>query len=280
MKQLGKQTAEDHGVGYIDDVKLVETDEHGFVCNGLGHGRNRVVLLRGAGLQRLPVGVDAVVHIGHEGVEVRAAFAFDGGDIEKEIHQHGLATPDAAPKIKAFDGRGGRLALGKQPAQRAGFARQAQLGQFGIELIKRGGGAPLNRIVAEFLGLDQRLVTLDDLQCAGSSGAAGLGSDRRLEAKVARLAEQGQSAAGIKLTGVAGRASAEQAADGRAFGIAQQHLLTFDRPGGQAAQLHIATVAGRGAIAALPGGQRKVDRAGGYGRCRGPSADKIVFAYL
>ena len=41
------------------------------------------------------------MNIGHEGVEMHAALVADGYGLEKQIHEHGLATPDRAPEINS-----------------------------------------------------------------------------------------------------------------------------------------------------------------------------------
>src|SRR5208337_2464875 len=45
--------------------------------------------------------MDVGVNVGHETMKMRARFALDLGPIEKEIHQHGLATPSVAPNVEA-----------------------------------------------------------------------------------------------------------------------------------------------------------------------------------
>ena len=75
-------------------------------------------------LDVLPVDVDALVHVGHEFVEMDAALALHRAGLEEQVHQHGLAAPDLAVDVKPFQRRAGLLAAAEQPAERGRFARQ------------------------------------------------------------------------------------------------------------------------------------------------------------
>ena len=57
--------------------------------------------------------IDQTVDLGHEGVEVGAALATNGGRVEEQVHEHGLAPPDRPPKIDTLDATQG-LWLAKQ----------------------------------------------------------------------------------------------------------------------------------------------------------------------
>ena len=67
----------------------------------------------------LPVGVDALMHLGHEFVEMRAALVRDRALLEEQIHQHGLAAADVAVDIEPARRR---LVLVGRTAARAGSA--------------------------------------------------------------------------------------------------------------------------------------------------------------
>ena len=54
-----------------------------------------------AALPCLAVPVDAVMHVGHEVVEMHAPLAPDRHELEEHVHQHGLAAPDATMDIEA-----------------------------------------------------------------------------------------------------------------------------------------------------------------------------------
>ncbi len=53
----------------------------------------------------LPERMNALVHVDHEFVEMRAALAHDRARLEEQIHQHGLAASDIAVDVKALDRR-------------------------------------------------------------------------------------------------------------------------------------------------------------------------------
>ena len=77
----------------------------------------------------LPERVDALVHVGHEFVEMHAALALDRRRREEQIHQHGLAAADLAENVEALDRLLRALARAEQPAERGRFARQPMLGE-------------------------------------------------------------------------------------------------------------------------------------------------------
>ncbi len=68
------------------------------------------------------------MHVGHELMEMRAAFALDAAGLEKQVHQQRLAAADVAVDVKtAHQAR--FVALAEKPSERGGFARQPVLGQ-------------------------------------------------------------------------------------------------------------------------------------------------------
>ena len=100
-KQALEQAADDHGVGNVGDLHLVEAEEAGFLGDGLRHGGDRILRV---GLAR---GVEALVHLLHEGVEVDAALGRDIDHGMEQVHQHGLAAADLAVDVEAaWRGRG------------------------------------------------------------------------------------------------------------------------------------------------------------------------------
>ena len=62
-EQPAEQPAEDHGVGDVGDVELVEAQQRRFLGQRVGHRRDRIVALDLAVLLLLPPVVDAVVHV-------------------------------------------------------------------------------------------------------------------------------------------------------------------------------------------------------------------------
>lgn len=84
-------------------LELVKTQDTRLVRQIPRHGANRVAALvahRGLG------GVEALVHVDHERVEVHAALAGDGGreGVVEEVHEHGLAGADVAVEVQAARG--------------------------------------------------------------------------------------------------------------------------------------------------------------------------------
>ena len=115
---MREQPAEDHGVGDIGDVEFVEAQQPRLLGQLLGDEMDRIFALVFAGFHLLPDGMDALMHVEHEFVEMGAALALDRRGLEEKIHQHGLAAPDLAVNVEALDGRQVALAAGEQPAQR------------------------------------------------------------------------------------------------------------------------------------------------------------------
>src|SRR5207237_3537447 len=99
--------------------------------------------------------IDALVHLGHEFVEMRAALMHDRALLKEHIHQHGLAAADFAMNVEATRRR--LVPVGKQPAKEALLA-QRLVARKPLLTIRQG----LGRLRLRGLGL------------ARSGGAAGL----------------------------------------------------------------------------------------------------------
>ena len=105
-----EQPAQDHRVGDVGDLELVEAEQARLGGDYVGHGRDRVVplVLAEAGLAGVAValapGVDQAVRLAHEDVEVGAPLLEAGGRFEEQVHQHGLAAPDGAHEVDAVRG--------------------------------------------------------------------------------------------------------------------------------------------------------------------------------
>ncbi len=97
-KQFFEQPAEEHRVGDVLDLELVEAEEPRGCEDRLDDRGHRVVVLafRG-GAERCDPGMELV----HELVEMRAALLRDRDGGIKEVHQHGLAAPDGADEVGA-----------------------------------------------------------------------------------------------------------------------------------------------------------------------------------
>ena len=71
--------------------------------------------------------VDALVHVEHEFVEMRAPLARHRARLEEQVHQHGLAAADVAVDVEPLDRRQRAFAFGEQPAERRRFAGETVL---------------------------------------------------------------------------------------------------------------------------------------------------------
>ena len=97
-----------------------------------------IVALDDAGLQLRAPGVNALVHIGHEGMKMNPTLASYRERLEKQVHQHGLAAADRAPDVEPARRCG--IAPAEQPAQRARLAGEpvaAQALRQGFELAQK-----------------------------------------------------------------------------------------------------------------------------------------------
>src|SRR4051812_48680120 len=103
----------------------------------------------------------ALVHIGHEFMEMRAALALNRARFEEQVHQHGLAAADLAVKVEALE-RLLRLLPAEQPAERGRFARQAMRGEPRLELRQGGDGDLLRGVAFDLSGGDKGRVALAD----------------------------------------------------------------------------------------------------------------------
>ena len=72
-----EQPAEDHGVGDVRDREFVEAQQRRFLDQVFGDGGDRIVALDLVRLLFLAPGENALVDVGHEGVEMDAALQFD-----------------------------------------------------------------------------------------------------------------------------------------------------------------------------------------------------------
>src|SRR5690606_7949439 len=97
--------------------EFVEAEQRGLVGDLVGGELDRIAVHPLTGLLLRPETPYALMHVGHEFVEMRAALAHDGRSFEEEVHQHGLAAADIAPEIKPLRRNGGLPC--HQPAERA-----------------------------------------------------------------------------------------------------------------------------------------------------------------
>ena len=76
-----------------------------------------------AALQRLTPLIQTRVHVGHEGVKMRAALERRFDRVEEQVHQHGLAAADCAEDVKAARRLGGLAPINRAKALGLGSAR-------------------------------------------------------------------------------------------------------------------------------------------------------------
>ena len=95
VEQHLEQPPDDHRVGDVGDLHLVEAEQPRAGGDGLGHGAHDVLVAAGAGL------VQTGLHLLHELVEMDAALLGKGSRLHHQVHQHRLAATDAAPQVDA-----------------------------------------------------------------------------------------------------------------------------------------------------------------------------------
>ncbi len=159
-EQVVEQATQDHRVGDVGDSELVEAQQGRLVGQLVGHRSDRVVALDGAGLQRLTVGVDPLVRVGQETVEMDAPLRLRRRLVE-EVHQHGLPAPDRAPDVQALDRLGLVLAT-EQPPQGARLAGPLAALEVDDQPVEGAHEVRLGGIALDGAGGDQRLVALVD----------------------------------------------------------------------------------------------------------------------
>ena len=125
LEQLREQPPENHGVGDVGDVEFIEAEQPRLLRQLDRREVDRVFAGVLAEFHLLAERMNALVHVDHEFVEMRATFAHHRTCLEKQIHQHGLAAPDIAVDVEALDPRLPGFAAAEQPAQRRRFARQS-----------------------------------------------------------------------------------------------------------------------------------------------------------
>ena len=92
FEQGREQPAQDHRIGNIGDLKLVETKKRGALRDLRGNRCNRIFLLLA------PV-MNPPVHILHELVKMDPRLRLDARQIEEQVHEHRLAAPHPAPEV-------------------------------------------------------------------------------------------------------------------------------------------------------------------------------------
>ena len=173
LEQPLEQAAQDHGVGDVGDVEFVEAQQPGFLGDRGGGQLDRVLAAELAGLELLPERIDALVHVGHEFVEMHAALAHDRRRREEQIHQHGLAAADVAEDVETLDRLLLALARAEHPAERGGFAREAMLGDPPLELRELVDDRLLGGVALDLSGGDEGRILRGDGGWHERGGALG-----------------------------------------------------------------------------------------------------------
>ena len=93
-EQGAEQSFQDHRIGDVVDLKLVEAQQRCLFRKIGGDLADRLACLLPA------LALDAVMHVEHEGVEMHPACPRHRSRGEKQIHQHRFAAPDRPPEIK------------------------------------------------------------------------------------------------------------------------------------------------------------------------------------
>ena len=98
-------------------MELVEAEQPSLVEDRIRRQLHHVGIGDLAARDVLAVGVDALMHLGHEFVEMRAALVRHGRLLEEQIHQHGLAAADVAMDVEPARRR--LVLVGEQAAEQA-----------------------------------------------------------------------------------------------------------------------------------------------------------------
>src|SRR5262249_19763042 len=132
LEQAREQAAEDHGVGDVGDVELVEAQKPGFLGERDGHRSDRIVAYNLAALELLAPSVHVLVHVEHELVKMSAALAHDRARAKEQVHEHGLAAADVAENVEPLR-RTVAVVAPEQPSKRRRLARQPLLLEARVE---------------------------------------------------------------------------------------------------------------------------------------------------
>ncbi len=167
LEQALKQATQDHGVGDVLDLELVEAEEASF-----GGDAGRDLADRGAAGIRLPALLrQAPMDLEHELVEVHAALGCQRCRLEQPAHQHRLAAPDRSMQVQAAAGRQ------RRPAAEAELGQQARrpgrqglcLRQQAMQLLQPFDRRLLGRVRLKRASGDSRLIATERI------GGRGLG---------------------------------------------------------------------------------------------------------
>ena len=146
LEQPLEQAADDHRIGDVGDLHLVEGEKPELTRDLFRHRADGVVGARLAGA------VQALLHLLHEGVEMHAPLAADVDGAMEQVHQHRLAAPDPAPEVEAADARLGPKQV-PEPAAGGLLERRADAVELGQNRLLRRVGVEPARPDALAIGL-------------------------------------------------------------------------------------------------------------------------------
>ena len=150
IEQLFEQTPDDHRIGDIGDLHLVERQQAQAFADTLCH--------RGDGIRRFARArlFQPLMHLLHERVKMDTPLSRDGQGFHEHVHQHGFPSPHTAPEIQPL-----RHILGfvKQPPQKPAFSRGRML-EMGSDIFQNRQDGPLRWIILQFARCHTALVNL------------------------------------------------------------------------------------------------------------------------
>ena len=102
---------------YINPTEFVEAQKLGLVCESCRNNGNRIAVKARSCV------ADAIMHAGHELMEMHAPLRSKARILVKQVHQHGLAATDGAVNVDAAR-RAGRAP--EEARYEAGFGLQGR----------------------------------------------------------------------------------------------------------------------------------------------------------
>lgn len=132
-----EQAAENHRIGNIRDMELVETEQPNFAGNALGDPGEGILFA----LQLLQLAMNVM----HEGVEVHPPLATVRNRIVEAVHQKTLAASDATPEVNAA-----RDFRWRQEAPQLAAAPDLERQQLVVQALQTLGGSTLSAVSREF----------------------------------------------------------------------------------------------------------------------------------
>ncbi len=165
-QKLLEQASEDHGIGDVIDLKLIQAQKRGFGQNPFRHRRDRIIIrladeFRPAAsftLRKIAPFVDALMRLGHELIEVHAPSTGGRRAFIEHIHQGRLAAADIAMDVEAL----GRVRYIAAKAKAEDTARPGPIDlQGAVKPIEHMSGARLCFVGLELAGVEPCPIAFD-----------------------------------------------------------------------------------------------------------------------